>query len=231
MSSKSLYVIEWAKESNLQEVLSFLHENFDKEEVVLKSMRNYDPFENEEAMWIDHEKIIKAIFTSSPCMIVKHESTGRIIAVNQMIVSKNPRFDTTGDGVTAVFVNNPPKTKLMERYFNYLSGIAEKANLYEKFPDAKAAVEFYAVVVDKEHRGKGLAKMLIKEGISFATNLDDVGFIFGIFTSSFSSKAAEQLGFWSVMQVDLLKETDEKGRLIFQDTPPHNIVSVLVLDI
>nr|XP_033327518.1 uncharacterized protein LOC117221046 [Megalopta genalis] len=231
MNSRSSYIVEWANESNLQEVLSFLHENFDKEEVVLTSMRNDDPTENEESMWTDHEKIIKAIFTSSPCLIVKHELTKRIIAVNQMIVSRNPRFDTTGDGVTAVFVNNPPKTKLMERYFNYLSGIANKANLYQKFPDAKAAVEFYAVVVDKEHRGKGLAKTLIKEGISFATNLEDVGFIFGIFTSTFSSKAAKQLGFWSVMQVDLLKETNETGRLIFQDTPPHNIISVLVLSV
>lgn len=230
MESNTPYTIEWADASNLNEVLPFLRENFDREEIVLQSMKRNDRSEDEEAMWNDHEKIIKAIFSSSPCLIVKDKSSKKIIAVNQLIVSKNPKFDNTGDGVTAVFVNNPPKTRLMKKYINYLSGIVEAANTYGRYPDAKAAVEFYAVAVDKDHRKKGLASILMAEGISFARSIG-AGFIFGLFTSVYSSKAAEKLGLRSVTQVDLLMEKDEKGNPVFQDTPPHNIVSVLVLEL
>ncbi|XP_076625306.1 uncharacterized protein LOC143343866 [Colletes latitarsis] len=233
-SNDDFYTIEWAKESHLPEVISFLHENFDKEETMVKSLRDNNLLTREEieSMWIDHERLIRAIFSFSPCLIALEKTTEKIIGVNLMIVSRNSTFDNNVDGVSAAFAANPPVTKLMKQYFDYLSEISETADLYGKFPNSKAAVEFYAVAVDKNYRRKGLSKALMTKGISFAKhNLKDVGFVFGVYTSVYSKKSAEKLGLKSVMDVDLLIYKDPEGQAIFQDTPPHNIVSVMVLQI
>ncbi|XP_076653113.1 arylalkylamine N-acetyltransferase 1 [Halictus rubicundus] len=197
--------------------LSFLREYFDKEETVLHSMRKNDRSEDEEA-----------VFFLSPCLIAKDKSSKKIIAVNQLLICKNPKFNDSDDGVSAVFANNAPKTKLMQKYFKFECGFNDETNLYQMYPDAKTAVECFSVAVDKDHRKKGLATTLLAEGVSFARSID-AGFIFGQCTSEFSRKAAEKLGFRSVWQVDLLKEKDEGGNPVFQDTPPHNIISIHVL--
>lgn len=230
--SNELYTIEWAEQSHLSDVLSFFYEHFDKEETMLKSLRNKNSRteEEEESMRMDHERLIRAIFAFSPCLIAIERSSKKIIGVNLMLVSKNPKFDKS-DGVSAAFSNNPPKTKLMKQYFDYLSEISENARLYEKFPGSKAAVEFYAVAVDKNYRKMGISKKLMAEGISFAKDvLQDIGFIFGIYTSMYSKKAAEKLGLNSILDIDLLNYKDDEGRVIFEDTPPHNIISIMVLE-
>ncbi|XP_076302693.1 uncharacterized protein LOC143221036 [Lasioglossum baleicum] len=228
-----LYVLELANETHLPEILLFLHENFDMEETMLKSLRENNQLttEEKESMKIDHEKLIRAIFSFSPCIIAVEKSFKRIIGVNLMIVSKNPKYQYGADGVSAAFSNNPPTNRLMKQYFHYLSEISEKADLYEKFPSSKAAVEFYAIAVDKKYRKRGLSRKLMTAGISFARGLQDVGFVFGVYTSLYSRKAAEKIGLKSIMDVDLLNYKDDNGRPIFQDTPPHNIISVMVLQI
>ena len=232
--SNDLCTFEWATSSDLPEILSFLYENFDKEETMLTSLRDNNTLtaEDEESMRIDHERLIRAIFAFSPCLIAVEKSLKKIIGVNLMIVSRNSKFDDKADGVSAAFTNNPPTTRLMKQYFNYLSVISEKADLFDKFPNARAAVEFYAVAIDKNYRRRGLSKALMAAGISFAKDtVQDAGFIFGVYTSLYSKKAAETLGLRSVMDVDLLTYKDADGQPIFQDTPPHNIVSVMVLQL
>ncbi|CAL7942146.1 unnamed protein product [Xylocopa violacea] len=233
ISDNDFYTLEWAKEIHLSEILSFLYKNFDKEETVLKSLRSANAVtpEQEESMKLDHERLIRAIFAFSPCIIAIEKSSKKIIGVNLMIVSKSPKFDNA-DGVSAMFNNNPPTNRLMKQYFDCLSEISEKADLYGKFPNAKAAVEFYAVAVDKNYRRMGLSKAMMAAGISFAQkSVQDIGFIFGIYTSLYSKNAAAKLGLKSVLDVDLLTYKDSNGQSMFQDTPPHNIVSAMVLQI
>lgn len=233
-SNNDQYILEWANDAHLSEILSLLHENFDKEETMLKSLRENSSLttEDEETMRIDHEQLIRAIFAFSPCIVAIEKSSGKIVGVNLMIVSGNSKCNDDVDGVSAAFTNNPPKSKLMKRYFNYLSEIGEKADLYGRYPNCKKAVEFYAVAVNKDHRRQGLSRSLMATGISFAKDtMQDVGFIFGVYTSLYSKKAAEKLGLKSIMDVDLLHYKDDDDQPIFQDTPPHNVVSVMVLQL
>ncbi|XP_076756568.1 uncharacterized protein LOC143426802 [Xylocopa sonorina] len=233
-SDNDFYTLEWAKDIHLSEILSFLYENFDKEETMLKSLRSVNAVtpEQEKSMRLDHERLIRAIFAFSPCIIAIEKSSKRVIGVNLMIVSRNSKSHDNADGVSAAFSNNPPTNRLMKQYFDYLSEISEKADLYGKFPNAAAAVEFYAVAVDKNYRRMGLSKALMAAGISFAKkSVQDVGFIFGVYTSLYSRKAATKLGLKSVLDVDLLCYKDSEGQSMFQDTPPHNIVSVMVLQV
>lgn len=234
MESNNLYILKRANDSHLPEILSFLYENFDKEEIMLKSLKDNNSItvEEKESMKIDHERLIRTIFKFSPCIIAIEKSLKKIIGVNLMIVSKNSKFHDGTDEISAAFTNNPPTNKLMKQYFNYLCEISKKADLYGKFPDSKVAVEFYAIAVDKNYRRKGLSKSLMAAAIFFVKNtIPNVGFIFGVYTSLYSKKAAEKLGLKSVMDVDLLNYRDDDGRPIFQDTPPHNIVSIMVLQV
>lgn len=227
------YSIELARKDQLPEIIHFLHEFFDKEETMFKSLCANNVITDEEAKLIaeDHEKLQRAIFEYAPCLIAVHESTKKIVGVNLMILSKNPRLSNGSDGVTAVFNQNNPRSELVKEYFEYLSILGEQIDLYEKFPKAEAALEFYAIAVDRNHRRMGLSVDLTKAGVSLAKTYPNVGFVFGIYTSVYSKKSAEKAGMKSICDTDLLTYTNAKGESIFQDTPPHNIVSEMVLEL
>ncbi|KZC08851.1 PREDICTED: uncharacterized protein LOC107187062 [Dufourea novaeangliae] len=234
MGSNDIYMIEWAKPSDLSEILSFLRENFDKEETVLNSIKNNNSLTEDDLneMWNDHERLIKTIFEFSPCLLALDKSTKKIIGANLMIVSRNLKSNDRPGGVDEVFNDNPPVTKLMKQYFDCFSEIEEKAELHLNFPNANAAVEFYAVAVDRNYRKMGIATGLMKEGVTFARNtFQDSGFVFGICTSIFSKKAIQKVGLESVFEVDLLEYKDDSGRPIYQDTAPHNTVSLMALEL
>lgn len=233
-SPSDLYTLEWATKSHMPEILSFMYENFDKEEIMLKCLRDNNSVATdlENSMRLDHERLIRAIISFSPCVLAVEKSLKKIIGVNLMIISKNPKFNSNGGGVAAAFDNNPPSTEIMKRYFNYLAEISESADVYGKFPNAKKAVEFYAVATDKSYRRMGISNALMAAGISFARDtVQDVDLIFGVYTSLYSKKAAERLGLKSIMDVDLLTYKDSNGRLVFKDAPPHNIVSVMIMEV
>lgn len=228
--TSSPYTTEWANESNVPEILSFLRENFDKEENILKCMKKYNETgEDEESMWKDHEQIINVLNADTPCLIVQDASTKKIIGAGLMIVNRNLKIDGAAKE-ESVFDANPPKTDLMKKYFRYMSDIIDKACLLERFPEAKVSVELYAVAVDKNFRRKGLGMTIVAEVISFVKDtVQDVGFIYGLCTSVYSRKVFEKLGFECALEVDLLEHKDELGRFIFQDMPPHNNVCVLTM--
>nr|XP_031830342.1 uncharacterized protein LOC116426033 [Nomia melanderi] len=231
-SIPSPYTTEWSNESHVPEILSFLRENFDKEENILRCMKKHDVTgEDEELMWKDHEQIINVLIAETPCLIVLDVSTKKIIGAGVMIVDRNPKIDETANE-GSVFDKNPPKTKLMKTYFSYMSQIIDKACLFDRFSEAKVGVELYAVAVHKNFRRKGLGTTIIAEAISFVKDIvEDVGFIFGLCTSMYSRKAFEKLGFECALEEDMLEYKDELGRFILRDTSPHNIASVLTLKV
>ncbi|KAK2585363.1 hypothetical protein KPH14_010040 [Odynerus spinipes] len=206
ISSIPGYSIVLAQEDQLPEILSFLHKFFDKEETMFKSLYANTMVTDEEVKLIakDHEKLQRGIFEHSPCLVVVHESTKKIVGVNLMILSKNPRLSDESDGVSAIFSKNAPCSKLVQEYFEYLSILSEQVDLYDKFPRAKAALEFYAIAVDKNHRRMGLSVDLTRAGASLAKTYPDVGFVFGVYTSLYSKRSAEKVGMKSISDTDLL---------------------------
>lgn len=233
-NASGIYETRQAKASELPDILNLLRDNFDQEETMIKSLRSECPAftkQEEELMSLDLARLITAITGIMPAIVAVDEH-GKIVGVNVMILSQRPDASNgKSDGVSGMFTANAPRTPLIQRYFRYLTEIGDNADLFNRFPRAKAALEFYAIAVDKDHRGKGLCRMLMNAGILSARSNPDIGFAFGVYTSLYSKKAAEKLGLRSCMDVDLLEYKDSTGRPMFQDTPPHNVVSVMVLEL
>ncbi|XP_043668829.1 uncharacterized protein LOC122629465 [Vespula pensylvanica] len=229
------YYIKLARKDQANDIVRFLKEHFNNEETMFKSLVNSNVVINEEEAKLiteDQEKFQKAIFDSSPCLLAFDEKTKKIVGINLMILSQNPRFvNYCKAGTNAVFHENIPKSKLIKDYYHYMSIITDKVDLYDRFPNAKAALEFYAIAVDKNHRKIGLSLDLTITGLSLVKTYSNVGFIFGLYTSTYSKRSAEKIGMKSILDVDLLTYENEKGEPIFQDTPPHNIVSLMVLEL
>lgn len=235
-TSASGYYIKLAREDQANDIVHFLKEHFNDEETMFKSLVNSSGIviNEEEAKLIteDQENFQKAILKSSPCLLAYDEKTMRIVGINLMILSHSSRLsgDTNeGGGISAIFNDNLPKSKLIKDYYHYMSTITNKIDLYDRFPNANEALEFYAVAVDKGHRRIGLSLDLMSTGLSLAKTYKNVGFVFALCTSMYSKKSAEKIGMRSLVDVDLLTYFNEKGEPIFQDTPPHNIVSLMVL--
>lgn len=131
-----------------------------------------------------------------------------------MIVSGNSKCNDGVDGVSATFISNPPKNKLMKRYFNYLRSV-KKPICMEDIRTAKRQWSFTRL----------LRKMFQDHWWRREFPLQKIWCI-----SLYSKKAAEKLGLKSVMDVDLLHCKDD-GQPILQDTPPHNVVFVMVLQL
>ncbi|XP_035722276.1 uncharacterized protein LOC118441674 isoform X1 [Vespa mandarinia] len=229
------YYIKLARKNQSNDIVRFLKENFNNEETIFKSLINSGRVINEEEAKLiteDQENFQKAIFESSPCLLAYNEKTKMIVGINLMILSKNSRFNNSNNaGTNAIFHDNIPKSKLIKDYYYYMSTITDKIDLYDRFPKAKEALEFYAVAVDKDHRKIGLSLDLTIAGLSLAKTYSNVGFIFGLYTSTYSKRSAEKIGMKSLADVDLLTYVNEKGEPIFQDTPPHNIVSLMTLEL
>lgn len=226
------YSIELARKDQFPEILNFLYEFFDKEETMFKSLCANTVITAEEIklMAEDHERFQRAAFENSPCLIIVQQSLKKIVGVNLMIASKNPRLSDGSDNFID-FTKYPPRSKLVKEYYDYMSILNEQTDLYDRFPWAKGALEFYAVAIDANHRRMGLSIDIMKAGISLAKTYADIGVVFGVYTSLYSKRSAEKIGMKSILDIDLLTYKNEKGERIFQDTPPHNIVSVMVLEI
>lgn len=229
-----IYETRRARDTELPDILNLLRDNFDREERMIKSLRGRRAAfteQEEESMSLDLGRLITAITEATPAIVATDES-GKIVGANVMILSRRPDpANEENDGVSGMFTANAPRTPVIREYFRYLTEIGDNADLFGRFPRAEAALEFYAIAVDKGHRRKGLCRKLMDAGIAFARTDPAVGFVFGVYTSLYSKKAAEQLGLRSCMDVDLLEYRDSAGRPIFQDTPPHNVVSVMVLEL
>lgn len=179
----------------------------------------------------DEDNMIVAVYESSPGLIAIDNETGKIVGVVLTVLSKRPENEEDGASVV-VYDSYTFKSAVMNDYYKYFSQMDKAAGIFKKYPNAEAAVELFAIVVHKEHRRKGLAKDLTLNGINLAKSIPGVGVVFGIYTSEYSKKVAEQIGLKSVMDFDL--ETDfinHNGEPAFSNMKPNNIVSLMALGI
>lgn len=231
MSPIEGYTIRAAAKQDIPTINSLLEENFHPEETILKCLlsNNRATVSEEHLKQIDEDQrtIIEAMITNFPCQVVIHEESKKIAGVNVMIASENPNLQIENRSVD-VYEAHPPKCEILSDYFRYMNDMLDKAELFAKFPQAKMALEFYAVAVDKAHRRRGLSTFLMRQGIEYAEK-NGVDVVFGLFTSPFSKRAAEKVGLLNVVDLDLLDYRDSQGSQLFLDSAPHNIASVMAI--
>ncbi|XP_015601316.1 dopamine N-acetyltransferase [Cephus cinctus] len=224
------YLLKLADKSELPEIYEFLGKNFNREESIAKCLfagKNFD--EEEEKLIEEDENLLVAVaFERSPCPVIIHKKSNKIVGVNVTILTKRPNGSETA---TSLYGEIKQKTKVIADYFNYMAIISDEADIFNRYPNVKAALEFCIIAVDKNHRRLGLAKVLSLSGLEESKKLKDVGLIFGLYTSPYSKRVAEKINMKSILKYDLLRFKDDRGHSIFQDLIPNNICSVMTLEI
>lgn len=226
------YTIKLAEPHQLPDVLQIMRDNFYHDETMFKSLCSSASVSESERIRIDEyfDGTIEAAFSTSPCIVAVDDETSQVVGVNITASSGNPKTGNKTDGLATIFSSKISIPPLVEKYIEYLSKFNDEAKLFDKFPNARAVWEFYAIAIDKSHRKLGLASDLMNVGIAFAREAQ-VALVFGVFTSVYSKKSAEKVGMRTIMEFDLSSYKDATGTTIFKDTEPHNIVSVMVLEI
>ena len=234
-SPVNAYSIQVAVPENFPGVLRVMRENFYHDEPMFRSYcRNYEITEQlKNAIDVFFDFSIKTAFEMSPCIVAVDKKTNKIVGANVTVLTQNPKVDAGVDkkcGVAAIFASDTPLPSMLQKFVDYLTEIDEKAELFEKFPNARAFWEFYAIAVDKEHRRLGLSTDLINAGMALAKN-NDVPLVSAVFTSIYSKRSGEMCGMKTVMEVDFSEYKDDDGKQVFQISEPHNILSVMVKEI
>ncbi|KAK0080242.1 hypothetical protein PV325_000239 [Microctonus aethiopoides] len=227
--STSPYTIKVAMSSDLPGVLEVMRHNFHFEETIFNALCSNAHITQEEKNNIEKvlDESVEIAFKSAPCLVAIHNDTNKIIGVNLMTITKNPKLNDKSREHKNFFDSNNTKSKLVNQYFKYLSEFNEKANLFVKYPKSKAILEFYAIAVDKNHRKMGISKNLINAGIILAKNIGNISLVFGVFTSLYSMKSAQKIGMNILLKIDLLDYKNNEDELIFENTKPHNIVYIM----
>lgn len=225
-SSTTEYYIRLAIDNDLDSVLEFVRKYFLPEETMFKSLCSNGGITEEELVQInkDHDELVEKGFKTAPCLLAIHRSTNKIVGVNHMILSENPKLV---ENASDLLETCDPQTDLMKKYYHYLMDIGNAIDLFNKFPNVEEVLEFYAVAVDKDHRRKGISKDLILAGISLGQRIPKVSLVFGIFTSIFSTKSAYNCNMDHLMDFDLLTFKSDSGTPIFSNTQPHNNAYVM----
>lgn len=234
MSIAESYQLRDATKEDIPLINTFLENNFHPEETILNALLKNENSKINQAdskqMIEDQRNIISAMISKFPCQVVLLRESGKIVGTNVMTISENKNFnDHFNVDYDDVYVTHKPKCKLLVDYFNYMNAMIDEAQLFDKvYPRARRALEFYAVAVDKDHRGKGLSTYMLQEGIICAKK-NGIDLAYGLFTSSFSKRAVEKVGMKNVFELDLLKYRDSCDRIVFRDSVPHNVATVMAI--
>ena len=225
------YVLRGATREDIPIINELLEEDFFPEETIFQCLLSKSKGsltkDDLRQIYQDHRRCIEAIVTNYVCLVVVHRPTNEIVGVNAMMGMDNPNFPIKDRAVDAQKVY-PPESKLVQEYFRYTNSITASSELFVRFPKCKRALEFFYVAVDGRHRQRGLSTLLMKEGIECARS-HGADLVFGTFTSPFSKRSAEKLGLKTVIDIDLLKYRDADGTMLFRDSVPHNIVSIMAM--
>lgn len=122
------------------------------------------------------------------------------------------------------------KSKILDEIVTHVVTAAyDSADLFAKFPLQRTALKLLFLCVNPEHCGRGLATKLVQEAVNYAQR-EEIGFVYGLFSSPFSRKAAEKNGFETFNDMDILNCRDNDGNLMFEDEESH-IISVMAKQI
>ncbi|XP_058808586.1 actin-like isoform X1 [Phymastichus coffea] len=180
MSVVEDYEIRVANKHEIPLINALLEKYFHPEETLLKCMLSSQECSAEQLAEIDvdQRRINEAMIVNFPCLLAVHASSAEIVGVNVMIASENPKLVDGDRRSIDVYEAHRPKSALLADYFRRMNEMIDQAELFVKFPAAERALEFYAVAVGEQHRRRGLATRLMKEGLELAKGTG-VNLVFG----------------------------------------------------
>ncbi|XP_046614580.1 uncharacterized protein LOC124302433 [Neodiprion virginianus] len=240
-TTASGYRIELAKQSRLPDVLKFMSENYHEDEKIgrmLKAGCQTNPDEEEEEEEAeraqeDDDNLVTAVYERSPCLIAVQNGTEEIVGVILTILSRREGEDErNGAGTAELFKSYTFKSKFVKDYYSYLAKMDEETGMHQRYPDAEAVMEFFAIAVHQDHRRKGLAKDLSETALTIAKCIPGLRVVFGYYSSIYSRKVAEKIGMVNLFDFDLSDAfKNDEGEPVFRDVDGDSVVSVMALEI
>ncbi|OXU29049.1 hypothetical protein TSAR_002709 [Trichomalopsis sarcophagae] len=217
------YTTRKAEKSEASAIVSFLHEHHSPEAVITKGFfaKNRARITDAEIQLMDEswEKFV----SEAPSLVTIHKASNQIVGAIVLVPVDNPNL----------YSEEKPsgeRSKILDEFDVIFERIYAEVNLVDRFPQAKRAMKLRSMAVHKDHRGKGLAKVLLRESVNWAKK-HGFDLVHSFFTFPAAKKAALRSGFSKVMDYDMHSVKDTDGSCAFADLSPNNVTSIMALEI
>ncbi|XP_012260021.2 uncharacterized protein LOC105688366 [Athalia rosae] len=218
------------------EIVEMLLENFICDETMLKSLKESEGklSPSEEADYqADSRLMMMSVVDVATVILAIHKETNRISGAIFLMI-REIADDGNEKGIYNPYSQGLLRSKITKDFYNYADKIVSSmnVNLNKIYPNCgKLYAEVEIVAVNRLDRNNGLALDLYKAAVELLKTMQDVSIISGVYTSVYSKKVAEKIGKKVIARFDIKTLKDENGRPVFQDTEPHNIMTMMAMRI
>lgn len=233
------YVIELVTKptGRRNEIVDMLVENFLTDETLVKSLRlkaGGMSKSEEDDFLADERLMMETVVDDGTVLLAIHKETKRIAGAVVIIIHE--RISSDEDNKSPEPFGGRLRSRVMKDFFKYMGKIADlgagRRKLFEKYPQSRVHADFELIGVNRLDRRKGIAHDLYKSAIEvIGKDMTEVSLVSGTYTSNYTKSIARRIGKVSVAEVNVMQFKDECGNPVFQDTEPHNIVSLMAMEI
>lgn len=202
------YHVRMARKGDFGSIMSIVERDYILDEPISRSfiLNRGDQLSPEEMQ--NMKGSLEQLALANPCLVAVNR--GKVVGVLALVATKN--------------LDNPiestePGGSLHELQ-TAVATIVKNFGLFERFPNVRKVVKLRMMAIDRDHRGQGLATLLYREAVRWATE-ERIDMLWSLFNSPGSRRAAEKVGFELVHEYDLLDYRDQEGRVIFAPIPEH----------
>ncbi|KAJ8667551.1 hypothetical protein QAD02_009214 [Eretmocerus hayati] len=210
-------------------IVSFLNQHFFPHEPLLSMYLKSAKCSDTEMLRIKDElqRIHEFMIAKLPCCLVAvHRDTQKIVGM--CLLSIEIRKSNLNNGACDLGDSFKSRLKILSDWFKCVLDVAdEKIDFFDKFPGIEKILKVLIVTVDRNHGKKGLATNLLKEALNFARSRG-IQVVGGTFTSPYSRRAAEKVGFQTYADIDSRSFRDANGKSIY--TEPH-VTSIMAIQL
>lgn len=217
------YTTRESEKSEAPAIVTFLHEHHSPEAVITNGFfaKNQERITDAEIQLMDESW--NKFVSIAPSLITIHNATNQIAGAIVLLPVENSNLYSEkklpGE-----------RSKILDELDAIFEGIYAEVDLIKSFPNVKSAMKLRSMAVHKDHRGKGLAKVLLSESVNWAKK-HGFDLVHSFFTSPAAKKAALGSGFSKMLEYDLHSVKDKDGTCVFADLGPNNVTSIMALEI
>lgn len=202
------YSVRLARSSDFSAIMSILERDYILDEPISRSFILNRGAQPSPEILLDLKKDLEKLISTHPCLVVVSGDTlvGTLALIN---------IASLGDPNES----KEQKGALYELQ-TVLAAIVKDSGLFERYPEVQKVVKLRMMAIDRDHRGRGLATLLLQEAVRWAKE-NGIELLWSLFNSPASKGAAEKVGFQIVGRYDLLDYRDSEGRSMFAPVPEH----------
>lgn len=199
------YCVRVATSSDFESIMSLVERDYIMDEPITHSFLLKRGVKLSDEEFRSMKKSMESVVKSSTCLVAT-DVLDKIVGVVAVILETKNQDDDSSSALHELDLS--------------VGSIIESSKLLEQFPRSWKIGKLRMLTTDRDHRGRGLATILLQEAVAWAAN-NGVDVLWSLFTASASKRAGKKVGFESVHEYDLLDYRNAEGRAVFAATPNH----------